>query len=51
MSIIGSDRIMFSADWPFEDLQQATDWFDAAPISDVDRFKIGQANARKLFAV
>jgi gamma-resorcylate decarboxylase len=49
MSILGADRIMFSADWPFEDLKQATDWFDSAPISEPDRIKIGASNARKLF--
>ena len=26
---IGSDRIMFSTDWPFENVDHAADWFDA----------------------
>jgi predicted TIM-barrel fold metal-dependent hydrolase len=46
---IGSDRILFSTDWPFENIDHASDWFDAAPISEIDRQKIGRDNARTLF--
>ena len=46
---IGADRIMFSTDWPFENVDHATDWFDAASISEADRIKIGRSNAAKLF--
>jgi predicted TIM-barrel fold metal-dependent hydrolase len=46
---IGSDRILFSTDWPFENIDHAADWFDAASISEADREKIGRLNARRLF--
>jgi 2,3-dihydroxybenzoate decarboxylase len=46
---LGSERIMFSTDWPFENIDHAADWFDAASISENDRQKIGRSNARKLF--
>ena len=46
---IGSDRIMFSTDWPFENIDHAAIWFDAATISEEDRTKIGRSNAQKLF--
>ncbi len=46
---IGSDRIMFSTDWPFENIDHAAVWFDNATISEDDRQKIGRGNARKLF--
>ena len=46
---IGSDRIMFSTDWPFENIDHAAIWFDAATISEDDREKIGRTNALKLF--
>ena len=46
---IGSDRILFSTDWPFENIDHASDWFDAAPISEGDRQKIGRDNAKALF--
>ena len=49
MMVIGSDRIMFSTDWPFENIDHAAMWFDAAPISEADRLKIGRTNALKLF--
>jgi len=46
---VGADRIMFSTDWPFENVDHAAIWFDAATISEADRMKIGRANAVKLF--
>ena len=46
---IGADRILFSADWPFENIDHAAEWFDSASISEIDREKIGRLNARKLF--
>jgi gamma-resorcylate decarboxylase len=46
---IGSERILFSTDWPFENIDHAAQWFDAASISEADRFKIGRSNAVKLF--
>src|SRR5712691_5541816 len=46
---IGADRILFSTDWPFEDIGRAAEWFDHATISEADRVKIGRTNALKLF--
>ena len=46
---IGADRIMFSTDYPFEAVGDAAVWFDAAPISEGDRRKIGRQNAIRLF--
>jgi 2,3-dihydroxybenzoate decarboxylase len=46
---IGADRILFSTDWPFENIDHAAEWFDAASISEDDRAKIGRGNAIKLF--
>ena len=48
---IGSDRILFSADWPFENIDHAADWFDACSISEADRRKIGRTNAMGLFGL
>src|SRR6516164_1345793 len=45
---IGADRILFSIDWPFENIDHATDWFDSASISEDDRLKIGRLNAIRL---
>lgn len=46
---IGVDRILFSTDWPFENIDHAADWFDSASISENDRLKIGRLNALRLF--
>jgi 2,3-dihydroxybenzoate decarboxylase len=46
---IGADRILFSTDWPFENVDHAAIWFDAATISEADRIKIGRSNAVDLF--
>jgi gamma-resorcylate decarboxylase len=46
---IGADRVLFSTDWPFENIDHAANWFDQASISENDRVKIGRTNAIKLF--
>ncbi|MBW8905339.1 MAG: amidohydrolase [Betaproteobacteria bacterium] len=46
---VGADRIMFSTDWPFENVDHAAIWFDACSISEADRLKIGRTNAERLF--
>jgi 2,3-dihydroxybenzoate decarboxylase len=46
---IGSDRILFSTDWPFENIDHAAIWFDETCISSADRQKIGRTNAIELF--
>jgi predicted TIM-barrel fold metal-dependent hydrolase len=45
---LGADRVMFSVDWPFEEIEHAATWFDAVDISDSDRLKIGRTNAARL---
>ena len=46
---IGSDRVLFSVDYPFEDTMDGAKWFDEAEISRADRAKIGRENAIALF--
>lgn len=47
---LGSDRIMFAVDYPYEDaLGEGCTWFDAAPIAHPDLLKIGRTNAIKLY--
>jgi len=46
---VGADRVLYSVDYPFEDVVEATDWFDHAAISQSDRVKIARFNAQKLF--
>lgn len=48
---IGADRILFSADWPFENIDHAAEWFDSCTIAEADRHKIGRTNAWRLFGL
>jgi 2,3-dihydroxybenzoate decarboxylase len=48
---VGSDRIMYSVDYPFEKHEDAANWFDRCAISDTDRRMIGRENARRLFGL
>lgn len=46
---VGADRVLYSVDYPYEDMGKAAQWLENAPISDPDRIKIAHANARQLF--
>lgn len=43
------ERVLWSADYPFEDISDAAEWIEAAPLSEADRAKICRGNAQKLF--
>lgn len=49
IAALGPDRVMFSTDWPFENIDHAANWFDAAPIDEDARRAIGRDNANRLF--
>jgi gamma-resorcylate decarboxylase len=49
MEELGTERVMFSTDHPFESMKEAADWFDACEIGENDREAIGYRNARRLF--
>lgn len=49
MAEVGAERVLYSVDYPYEDMGLAAGWFDAAPISEADRIKIASDNARRLF--
>jgi gamma-resorcylate decarboxylase len=48
MEAMGSDRIMFSVDYPFENMDEAADWIETCDISEDDRSKIAYGNAKRL---
>ena len=48
---VGADRILFSTDYPFEDVGHAVRWFDELAIGERDRGKIGRENAVRLFGL
>jgi predicted TIM-barrel fold metal-dependent hydrolase len=49
ISEVGADRVLYSVDYPYEDMGEAAHWFDNASISEPDRLKIACGNARQLF--
>lgn len=49
ISEVGSDRILFSVDTPYENITEGATWFDNVPISHGDLAKIGRGNALRLF--
>ena len=46
---MGVARVMFSVDWPFEDVVEGCEWLDRIDVTEADRSKIGRDNAIKLF--
>ena len=51
IAVLGSDRIMFATDYPYESLEQAVKFIDSAPISGSDRELICHSNAEKLLRI
>jgi predicted TIM-barrel fold metal-dependent hydrolase len=45
---LGADRLLFAADYPFEEMADGATWFDNVAISENDRVKIGRTNAQRL---
>jgi hypothetical protein len=46
---VGVERIMFSADYPYEPMEDARLFLDHVPVSTVDRERIAHGNAERLF--
>ncbi len=50
LDVIDHDKIYFSADYPFEKMEDAADWYDATEVvSEELKRKIGRENAIALF--
>jgi 2,3-dihydroxybenzoate decarboxylase len=48
---LGRDRVMFSADYPFEDAVEAGHWMDSVAIDESLRSDIAYNNAAKLLGL
>ncbi len=48
LSELGSDRVMFAVDHPFEDVADGADWFDALDLEPDVREQIASRNAARL---
>jgi 2,3-dihydroxybenzoate decarboxylase len=50
LEVLDNDKVHFSADYPFEKMEDAADWYDSTTVvSEQQRQKIGRTNAIKLF--
>jgi 2,3-dihydroxybenzoate decarboxylase len=50
LDVLDHEKIYFSADYPFEKMEDAADWFDATDVITADAKRaIGRTNAIKLF--
>jgi predicted TIM-barrel fold metal-dependent hydrolase len=48
---VGVERIMFSADYPFQSMSEARDFLDQLPVSPSDRERIAHRNAELLMEI
>lgn len=49
LDVIDNDKVYFCSDYPFEKMEDASDWYDATDVvSDEQRCSIGRTNAIKL---
>lgn len=48
MLVLGADRILFAADYPYNKSEDARAFLEAAPIAPMDREKIAHGNAERL---
>jgi 2,3-dihydroxybenzoate decarboxylase len=52
LDVIDRDKIYFCADYPFEKMEDAADWFDATEVISADEKRaIGRDNAIRLFGL
>lgn len=45
---VGADRLLFSTDYPFENMREAAAWFDQLELNENDLIKIARTNAQRL---
>ncbi|MCJ1436653.1 hypothetical protein MMC27_006034 [Xylographa pallens] len=48
---VGIDRVMYSADYPYEDMVEAAQWFDGLEIDEASRAKLARGNAMILLGI
>jgi 2,3-dihydroxybenzoate decarboxylase len=51
LSALGPEHVLFATDYPYEDIDTATAFLAAAPVSDADRAKISHQNAERLLHI
>ncbi len=51
IDVLGAERILFAADYPYESLGEAVEFMDSAAVTETDRNKIYHGNAEALFGI
>jgi predicted TIM-barrel fold metal-dependent hydrolase len=51
LTIFGTDRVMWSCDYPYESYQETGTWFDHLQMDDRTRAKLGWENAEQLLGL
>ena len=52
LDVMGTDKVFFCADYPFESMHDAADWYDATQeVSEEERIRVGRTNAIELFGL
>ena len=51
IEVLGSERILFAADYPYEDARESVRFLDAADIPSAQRDQIYRANAERVFGL
>jgi 2,3-dihydroxybenzoate decarboxylase len=49
LRVMGVEHMFFSTDYPFERMEDASEWFDNTQLSDAEQLQVGRTNAIKLF--
>jgi gamma-resorcylate decarboxylase len=48
---IGVERVLFSVDYPYEQMDMGARWFDDMQLPNAKKLQIGRENARRLFSL
>jgi len=51
LSVLGSDRVMYAMDYPYQFVPEEVRVTDELPIGDVDKKKLYQLNAQRVFGL
>lgn len=51
ISQIGLDRVMFSVDYPYEQMDMGSRWFDDMLVDNDTKYRLGRGNANQLFGL
>jgi gamma-resorcylate decarboxylase len=51
LDVLGCERVLFSVDYPYEQMDVAARWFDELQLVDAAKVRIGRENANSLFSL